>query len=177
MSRQEVRTSYNIDRRNDSRRNNSRSNTYIEGNTVRKVNAVPQRDPREERERIGEREQRANRQVRENRRRAMQMSPGYVLFLTAAVALTLGVCAVFIQLQSEINTRMRNVASMESQILDLKTDNDATMNRIETSINMEDIKNAAIDQLGMVYPGQDQIVYFKVDANDYMNQYRDIPEK
>ena len=170
MSRREVRSSYNIDRRN-------RSNSYVDGNTVRKLSAAPERAPRKERQRQDERERRVDRQVQENRRRAMQMSPGYVLFLTAAVMLTLGVCAVFIQLQSEINTRMRNVASLESQILDMKTDNDATMNRIETSINMEDIKSTAIDQLGMVYPGQDQIVYFEVDTNDYMNQYQDIPEK
>lgn len=177
MARQEIRTSYNIDRRNGTQKNNGRSSIYVEGNTVRKLNTMPERAPREERERVRERQQRISRSVQENRRRALQMSPGYVLFLTAAVALTLGVCAMFIQLQSEISTRMRNVAALESQILDMKTDNDATMNRIETSVNMEDIKNAAMNELGMVYPGQDQIVYFEVDANDYMNQYQDIPEK
>lgn len=160
MSRQQTRTFYNI-----------------EGNTVRKLNAMPERAPREEREREREREQRVDQKTRANRRRAMQMNPGYLLFLTAAVVLTLGICARFIQLQTEINTRMRNVATKESQVLDLKTDNDATLNRIETSINMDEMRNTAINELGMVYPGQDQIVYFQVEPNDYMNQYQDIPEK
>lgn len=172
MSRQQVRTTGTY-------RNNAgnayRNSNYIEGNTVRKLAAMPERAPQETRE--PERDRRVERQTRANRERAMQMSPGYILFLTLAVFVTVGVCAMYIKLQSEVNTRMRHIAYLESQVLDLRTDNDATLNRIETSVNMEDIRDTAMNDLGMVYPNEDQIVCFEVDTNDYMNQYQDIPVK
>lgn len=176
MSRQQRRTSY-------LERNQRRAQVYVEGNTVRRLNAVPEREYREEREaqergkKEREQERRARHAAQRNRERAMQMSPAYLVFLTLAVILTVGVCTCYIQLQSDISSRMRNIASLETQILDLQMENDAAMKRIETSVNLDEIKETAMNEMGMVYPGEEQIVYFTVDMDDYMNQYQDIPEK
>lgn len=176
MSRQQAKTSYS--RQQGRKPHTDRNRAYIEGNTVRKLDAVPNRypDAHEERERK-EKERRANRAAKHNRQRAMQMGPGYVLFLTAAVCVTLGVCLIYVQLQSDINGRMKHIASLESEMLDLKTGNEATLRRIETSVNLEEIRSKALNEMGMVYPTKDQIIYYDVDLNDYMNQYQDIPEK
>ena len=175
MSRQQARPTYgNTDRSRG--RDMGRSRAYIEGNTVRKLDAAPKRAPQQEK-RQREEQRRVEHQTRVNRQRAMQMSPGYIVFLTLAVFMTVGICALYIQLQSEVSSRMKRVSTLDSQILNMRMDNDAALNRIETSVNLEEIKNTAINEMGMVYPGQDQIVYFTVDMNDYMNQYQDIPEK
>lgn len=160
---------------------------YIDGNTVRKMEAAPQRRSDEVHEQLQrkqeqdrereERQRKARMAARRNQQKAMQMSPGYVAFLFIAMMAMMGVCSVYLQLQSEISGRMKNIASLESQVLDLKTDNDAAIKRINTSIDMEQVKNTAVNELGMVYPAEDQIQYFKVDVTDYMNQYEDIPEK
>ena len=105
------------------------------------------------------------------------MGPGYVMFLAVAVVITLGIGALYVQLQSDITGRMRNVSALKNQLLDLKTDNDAALRRVEASVNLDEIRNRAINELGMVYPEQGQIEYFEVKNNDYMNQYQDIPEK
>ncbi len=39
------------------------------------------------------------------------------------------------------------------------------------------IKDVAINELGMSYATEDQIVYFSVENNNFMDQYSDIPEK
>lgn len=163
------------------------SMNYIEGNTVRKLEAAPQRrsdevhrELKHKKERDKERETRQHQarvSARKNQQKALQMSPGYVMFLTVAMVAMVGVCGVYLKLQSDIAGRMKTVAALESQVTDLKTDNDATLKRINTSINLENIKNTAINELGMVYPSKDQIVYFEIDRADYMNQYEDIPEK
>ncbi len=44
-------------------------------------------------------------------------------------------------------------------------------------MDLEEIRQKATGELGMVYPGKDQIIYFEVDSSDYMNQYQDIPAK
>lgn len=175
MSRQQVRTSQG--RNNAIDRRTGRPGAYVDGNTVRKLNTMPQRMPAPEETREQERRRRADRQTRANRERAMRMNPAYLLFLTMAVALSVGVCGLYIKVQSEYNSRRNHVAALESQVLDIRTDNDAALNRIETSVNLEELKDIAMNSLGMVYPSQDQIIYFSVDTDDYMNQYRDIPEK
>ncbi len=162
-------------RRKQSGSSHTDHRTYIEGNTVRKLETLPEYAPKEREER--KREQRVDRATRANRQRALQMGPGYVMFLAVAVVITLGIGALYVQLQSDITGRMRNVSALKNQLLDLKTDNDAALRRVEASVNLDEIRNRAINELGMVYPEQGQIEYFEVKNNDYMNQYQDIPEK
>ena len=44
-----------------------------------------------------------------------------------------------------------------------------------TTTNLSEIKDKAINELGMVYATNSQIVYYSVDGSDYMSQYQDIP--
>ena len=55
---------------------------YVNGNTVRELDAQPQRRERIDRNRIEEERRRKNRRnaARRNRERAMYMSPGRVVF-------------------------------------------------------------------------------------------------
>ena len=47
-------------------------------------------------------------------------------------------------------------------------------NRIDSSINLEEIRRIAITELGMTYAGQGQIVEIPDDGSDYVRQYADI---
>lgn len=166
---------------------NRRRAGYIEGNTVRKLEAAPEREGsqvhrelerKREKDKIREERQRQARiAARKNQQKALQMSPGYVIFLVAAMTLMVGTCVGYLKLRSDLTVRMKTVASLESQVADLKAENDAVLKRINTSVDLDSIRNTAINELGMVYPGKDQIVYFQIDKSDYMNQYEDIPEK
>lgn len=164
----------------DYERDYNQTGAYVDGNTVRRYEAAPkppQRDPRKEEEerKAKERKRQAKRAAKANQQRALRMSPGYVVFLSAAMALTVGVCAVFLRMQADARHHMSQIATLENQILELKTDNDAAQSKLERSIDLEQVKDIAINQLGMRYPTQDQIIYFRVDEDDYMNQYQDIP--
>lgn len=151
--------------------------TYVDGNTVRKLEAAP--DYRRERiEREREERRRQNQRVaRRNQEKALRMNRGYVMFLTVAVVTICLISVGYIRLQSDLNGRMRNIARLESQITDIKTDNEATLKRINTSIDLNHVKDVAINQLGMVYASPDQIMYYEVSNDDYMEQYSDIPSK
>ena len=63
----------------------------------------------------------------------------------------------------------------EKEIADLKTDNDTTLKRVNTSINLNEIKEKAIAELGMVYAAPDQVAYYSIEDSDYMTQYEEIP--
>ena len=160
---------------------NSRKTAYhIDGNTVRRLEAMPDtRQVRREREEKKKEEElrRRKRAAARNREKALQMSKSYVVFLTMAVTVFGIFCCAYIKLQSDVTARMKKIASLESQITDLKADNDEAYKRINTSVDLDAIKNTAINELGMFYAAEDQIVYYSVNKNDYMNQYNEIPQK
>ncbi len=164
-----------------------RMGSYIDGNTVRKVREDARRhseqiheeyvrQQKEEQEYIL-RKRNARAAAKRNQAQALQMSPGYVMFLAASMMLLMGVFGCYVQLQSELNGYMKSVTGLESDLLNLKNDNDAIQKKINVSVDLEVIRKKAMQDLGMVYPEEKQIQYFEVDANDYMNQYEDIPER
>ena len=159
--------------------------TYIEGNAVRRMDAMPddwekeqkrrrEREQRELQERQSARRRRAI--ARRNQDKALIMNRGYVAFLTMAAIVTCITAGFYIKLQSDITIRLENIAALETSVNNLKADNDATSKRLATSLRMEDVKSQAIDVLGMSYPSEDQIVYYEIDRADFMSQYGEIPE-
>lgn len=159
---------------------NENRNYYIQGNAVRKMEAMPdyrqERKTRQEKEREEELKRR-QRAARRNREKELRMSRSYVVFLTMAVVVFGIFTSTYIKLQSDITTRMKRIASLESQINDLKADNDEAYKRINTNVDLENAKKIAIEELGMFYATEEQIVYYSVENDDYMNQYSDIPGK
>ena len=148
---------------------------YVEGNTVRKVERVPRY---EEQDRGHQQKRNVSHTVtvRRNQEKALRMSKSYVVFLTMAVTVFGIFCGAYIKLQSDVTARMKKIASLESQVTDLKADNDEAYKRINTAVDLDAIKEKAINELGMFYATQDQIVYYSVDKTDYMNQYNEIPQ-
>ena len=55
-------------------------------------------------------------------------------------------------------------------------DNNAYEARINSSVNLEQIRDVAMNQLGMVYPTDGQVVYYDQTEADYVRQYQDVPE-
>ena len=145
-------------------------------NTVRRLEGEPEERRRTQLEKERKERQKKNRRVaRRNQEKALRMSMGYVSFCTMAVLISCVVCVTYIQLQSDITSRMKHISTLESQITDLKADNDAAIQRIDLSTDLEDVKYKAIHELGMKYAGPGQIVYYTVEDSDYMNQYSDLP--
>lgn len=153
-------------------------NYYVNGNTVRELEAPVRRDPRTRREmeEVRRRKHRRN-AARRNRQRAMEMNRGYVVFLTGCVLVTALTAVLFVQMQSQMTNHMRSVASLESQVVNLRADNDARYKEITTSVDLNHVKDVAINELGMTYPKEKQVVYYSIENNNFMDQYRDIPKQ
>ncbi|MDD6038032.1 MAG: hypothetical protein PUD20_04445 [bacterium] len=158
--------------------------TYISGNTVRYADAMPdnweqqQQEQRQSREADlrrsrQQREHRAN--VRRNQNRALIMNRGYVAFLSFAVIVTCITAVGYIKLQSDITIHLDNIAALETTVNNLRADNDATYKRLATSVRVEEVRDRAINDLGMTFPREDQIVYYRINNTDYMTQYGEIP--
>lgn len=175
-----------VNQTNSDRRNASGRNYYVEGNTVRRAEAAPdytqaERLRKERQERIAREQEEEHRRrariARRNQERALRMSRRYVLFLTMAVLMFGCVAGFYIKFQSDVTTRMKTISSLESQIADLKAENDEAYKRINTAIDLDSIKNTAMTEYGMSYARESQIIYYSVGEDDYMHQYSEIPAK
>lgn len=107
-------------------------------------------------------------------KRLRYRNAAYVLFLTVAFAVTSVMLIGYIRMESSITQSVKQVAALQSQLNNLKTENDEMKNRIDSSINLEEIRRIAITELGMTYAGQGQIVEIPDDGSDYVRQYADI---
>ena len=141
---------------------------YVHGNTVR--NLQPER-------KITERpKEKVNNSIRKNRERAKHMSPGYVLFLGAALAACGIILVYYIGLQSDITNTVKNISILESQLNDLKVANEEEYSRITSSVDLEEVRRIAIQELGMQYAQEGQIISFASENGDYVKQMAEIPK-
>ena len=105
------------------------------------------------------------------------MSKSYVVFLTMAVTVFGIFAGTYIKIQSDMTARMNTISSLESQIADLKADNDEAYKRIRMSVDLDSVREKALNELGMSYAKESQIIYYTVENDDFMNQYSEIPQK
>ena len=141
---------------------------YVQGNTVRNL---------QQEQEITERpKKKVNNSIRKNRERAKHMSAGYVLFLGAALAACGMILVYYIGLQSDITNSVKNISRLESQLNDLKVANEENYSRISSSVDLEEIRRIAIQELGMQYAQEGQIISFTSENSDYVKQMAEIPK-
>ena len=145
-----------------------RKGRVIEGNTVRKLQV------REERHYRRQEEPRAYRIERDQK--IQYTTVIYMLFLTVAAAMVLWSCVTYLQLQAETTSRVKNIAALETELEDLKKENDDNYTRIMTSVDLDYIRDVAINELGMVYADEDQVILYDGGTKDYVRQSQEVPK-
>lgn len=141
---------------------------YYDGNTVRVEEPVHE-EP--------ERKKRTSKRTRRNRAKAMSMNRDFVIFMAIVSIMAMFMCVYYIQLKTEITRQTAIIASKESALTDLKADNDALENAVNTSLNLDEILRIATEKLGMHYPTETQIQEYSTDGSGYVRQYADIPDE
>lgn len=151
----------------------------VDGNTVRQADPLEREHSEQLRRRREaweeeERAQRAARRVRRNRIRELRMNRIYVAFLTVCVAAVFGICFMYIQLQSQATEYKENIAALQTEVNDLEADNEELLQNIETSVDLSEVMDRAMNELGMTYPTSDQIITYETDSSDSLTQYADV---
>ena len=143
--------------------------SYVYGNTVRKEQRTIPTNPVREKKEVSQR-------VQQNRNKALHMSKGYVVFLAVAAFVALFACVKYLQLQSEVTNCSKNITALQKELADVNEANTTRYNAIVNSMNLEEIRDKATNELGMVYATEDQIVEYKNPTSNAMTQYADIPK-
>lgn len=144
-----------------------RQQRTIEGNTARKVQTLEYPS----RERQPERRERRH----EKKSNVQYVNVLYMIFLAAASCMVLWSCVNYLQLQAETTSRVKHIASLETELEDLRKENNDNYTRIMTSVDLDHIRDVAINELGMVYAEPNQVILYDGGTDDYVRQNGSIP--
>ena len=140
--------------------------TYVHGNVVRQETA-----PVQERTQT-----RSPRHSRGRRHKVLHMNRGYVAFLAVAAVVALFVCVQYLQLQTEITKNSQYITSLQREIANVKEENTTKDNEIMNSMNLEEIREKAINDLGMVSAKPEQVIEYQSPEEESVKQYSGIPD-
>ena len=147
---------------NRTRRSTYANNSYVYGNTA--VRPDVRRQLEEPRKKT------LSNQARKNREKAKHMSLGYIAFLLVAFSVAAVVLIGYIRLNADITTLNEEIAKQEKVLNSMRMENAESLSRIESSIDIEEIKRVAIQELGMTYPKEGQIISYDGVTYDYVRK-------
>lgn len=158
-----------MEQRRDARRQTTKyGNGYIGDNLARKLEDpyVPE---------YARPEAQRRRRTHTSQRRRARISAFDVLWI--AVGSVIIITAVLVMLSSINTTNTLNsaIANVEAQVNTLKADNDAMEYAIESSVDLDYVGQIATTELGMVRSSASQIVTYKPQETEYIQQVAEIP--
>jgi len=104
------------------------------------------------------------------KQRKMSMGFLYVAFLGLAVVVLAASLVSYLKLQNDITTMVDDIAYYEQTLNNLTLANDDEYSKIVNAVDYDYIRQVAIEELGMVYASEDQIVSYTRENSDYVRQ-------
>ncbi len=98
------------------------------------------------------------------------------LFLLVTIGVLAFVITYYLTLQAGITSSVKAISVKENQLNELRLDNDENYSRITSNVDLEEIRRVAIQELGMRYADEGQIISFDGEGSDYVRQTGQIPD-
>ncbi len=146
---------------------------YIQGNTVRKIDTLPEKNERPVESEVRKRQ--VNPRINKNANRARAFDLRYTVLLMVATVFLFGSCVNMLSIQATITEQRREIAMLESNLNELTDNNNETSKRLDSSVNLPQIYEIATTELGMVYPKAGQVLSYEASNPDYVKQFEDVP--
>ena len=108
--------------------------------------------------------------VRRNREHFKHMSPKLVLYFLGMMVLMASILVMYIKLRSDITTTTNEIVALENELKELREDNDETYKMIVNNLDLEEIREKAIKELGMTYASRDQVITYTDTQEETVHQ-------
>lgn len=147
--------------------------TYVEGNTVRKIEPVYDRPARK----TSRPQAKPKEVVIGYEKREAVLGMRYTLFLVFSLAVIFAACVIYMNANIQLSRVKRSVLQEQERLSEIQEENAALAAEVaDFQINLEEIYETATGELGMVYAGEDQIIYYDSSNSDYIRQFGEIPD-
>lgn len=132
-----------------------------------------------EREAEEERRERrdASRQMRNLRREEDRMRKVFSAYVIGLVLVLMTMGIIDLQMRSEVKEKSNHLDSMRQELSEKVEENTTKYNVIIDSVNLEEVREKAMNDLGMTNAGKDQIIEYDETDGGYIKQYEEIPEE
>jgi len=114
-------------------------------------------------------------QIRKNRRRAQSMNPGFVVYLTFAAAVMVFICVMFVRMHMQNINDAQNVAALRNQLSSLTEQNDASYYAIQGMVNLEEVRQKAVGEMGFVHVDSVRTVEYKNPNVRHISWHAGVP--
>lgn len=133
----------------------------------------PQRQPQPQKQ---PKKKPSTQEVRKYRQRAFTMSGIELCIIAIFLIAAVGCVGLYLQLQTQNDRKLADIQALESALRDLRAENDKAEQEINRNIDYEMIYNTAVEELGMHYPGKDQVLYYDSVVSEYFQFNEQIPQ-
>lgn len=148
-------------------RKNTRSRNYTYGNVARNLDVVKEIENESHIHVVPDRNA-------GNKKQGMGLF--YITYLVAMLGIVVYALVAFVRLNSELTTLADNISSYEQTLNKLTLANDDEYSKMVNTIDYDEIRDVAINELGMVYASEDQIVSYTRENSDYVIQLSDLSD-
>ena len=161
--------------------------TYLdyryEGGAARQLEVAPQIYPEPEREPEQQPVRRPQRRpapapnrkaLQKNRNRLESMYLKELIVAVICVTMAIAVAVMHLQLHTDLDAKIAQAAALESELASMRMRNDEMENKINIGIDYAAIFDQAVNDLGMTYPGKDQLIYYTSERSEYFEMGADM---
>ncbi len=148
---------------------NERGNVYVFGTAARQYAPLPSYEERDERQKQARQEQK-----RRAKNRA-KVNPLTVLMVFATFALVMVSGIIYLNLNFQSTYLSKSVVKLSSEVVEMEKSNTSLKERLEDSLNLNDIYKKATKELGMSPVKKSQIVKYDRKKSTEIKKYGEIP--
>ena len=139
--------------------------------------AAAQREYEREAEKQRRRERADKRQINRIRRDEDRMRRIFSAYIISLVLILMSVGIVDLQIRSRVKEKTDHIDVMRQELSEKIEENTTKYNVIIDSVNLDEVREKAINDLGMTSAGKDQIMEYNETDGGYIKQYEEIPEE
>lgn len=102
------------------------------------------------------------------------INPMYTLMLISVIILMLLTCVLILKAQFQVATTAEQVMVLKNELTAARRENAHLESRINEELDLIEIKRIAMEEYGMVYPTDSEVMLVQREATSYTVQYAQI---
>lgn len=100
----------------------------------------------------------------------------YTAGMVVAIVVAVALCCYLLKVISDVRVEKNTVADLKEQLATQLDENTGYSAGLDSMVDLNEIYDVATQKLGMVYSQPGQTLYYSQNSDDYVIQYKDVPE-
>lgn len=109
--------------------------------------------------------------------RPIPIERAYVVLFTICALVMVGVCSMYIREQAHMIAASERIAALQMEVAELTEKNDSAYNAVDATVNLETVREKAVNELGMIPVSEGSVVTYEAPENASIRQYTLIPKE